>query len=87
MTNLFRLPSTWMPPKGRDASLETYIKTVRNDVSHHIELLQNKIPRDNLSSAERKALKHLLLDWKDIVINPANKASMVVALSEEDYIE
>ena len=54
----FRLPSTWMPPKGRDAGLETYNKKVRNEVNHQIELLQNKIPRDNLTSAERKALKH-----------------------------
>ena len=28
----FRPPSMWMPPKGRDAALETYIKKFRTDV-------------------------------------------------------
>ena len=29
---LLRPPSTWMPPKGRDPALETYIKRTRKDV-------------------------------------------------------
>ena len=29
---LFRPTSTWMPPKGKDGALETYVKTVRRDV-------------------------------------------------------
>ena len=68
----FHPRSTWMPPKGRNAALETYIKKVRKDVNHQIKLLQNKTPQDNLSSAERKALKNLW-HWQEIIIKPANK--------------
>ena len=39
----FRPPtSTWMPPKGRDAALETYIKKVRTDVEPQLEDNINK---------------------------------------------
>ena len=57
LVSSFHPSSTWMPPKGRDLASETYIKTVKKDINHHIELLWNKTPRDNLSLAERKALK------------------------------
>ena len=56
---LFHLPSTWMPPKGRDAALETYIRKVRTDVEQQIDNWQAKIAKNNLPSEERIALKNL----------------------------
>ena len=38
----FRPPSTWMPPKGRDAALETYIRKIRTDVERQLHNLQVK---------------------------------------------
>ena len=55
----FRLPSNWMPPKDRDAALETYIRKVRTDVECELNILQAKRSRDNLPSEERSALKNL----------------------------
>ena len=81
----FRPPSTWMPLKGRDAALETYIKKVRTDMEHQLEDNINKRCKGNLPSAERKALQNLR-QQTGIVIKPADKASAVVVLSKEDYI-
>ena len=47
----FRPTSTWMPPKGRDIALETYIRKVTNR--------QAIKTRDNLLPKERSALKNL----------------------------
>ena len=83
---LFRPPSKWMPPKGRDATLESYVKGVRIDVQNHVKKLRKLRCRDNLSSLERSALIRLQ-HREDIVIKPADKGSAVVVLSREDYIE
>ena len=45
---LFHPPRAWMPPKKRDAALETYIKETRMDVEHQLENLQTKRCKDNL---------------------------------------
>ena len=76
----------WIPPKGKDAALETYIRKVRTDVEHQLNR-QAKIPHDNFSSAERTALKNLR-QQNDIkcIIKPADKGSTVVVLSRQDYI-
>ena len=49
----FHPPSTWMPPKRRDAALETYIhvKETRMDGEHQLEKMQTKRCKDNLSPA------------------------------------
>ena len=81
----FLLPSTWMPPKGRDAALETYIRKFRADVQHQLEVNHHKRCRDNLASNERIAL-HRHHELRDVVIKPADKGSAVVVLSKEDYV-
>ena len=83
---LFCPPSTWMPPEGRDATLESYVKGVRIDVQHQVNKMNNIRCRDNLSSQERSASIRLQRR-KDIIIKPADKGSAVVVLSKEDYIE
>ena len=81
----FRPPSTWMPPKGGDAALETYIRKFRADVKQQLDVNQPKRCTDNLTSAQRIAL-HRLRQRTDVVIKPADKGSAVVVLSKEDYI-
>ena len=49
--------SSWMPPKRRDAALESYIKKTRTDVESHLNDLQAKRCKDNLLPEERSALK------------------------------
>ena len=63
----FRPTCTWMPPKGKDGALETYVKTVRSDVERKIKIAQKVWLKDNLSSGERKApvsYTHLTLPTK-----------------------
>ena len=55
----FRLASTWMPLKGRETALETYIKKMRTDVEHHLNNLQVKRYKDNLPSKESTVLNNL----------------------------
>ena len=47
--NTLRPPSKWMPPKGRDAVLETYVKGVRRDTLRQLQRLRTKRVRNNLS--------------------------------------
>ena len=57
--NTFHPPSKWMPPKGRDVVLETYIKGVRREMLRQLQRLRMKRTRSNLSSFERRELKTL----------------------------
>ena len=82
----FHPPSTWMPPKGREASLETYIKKIRTGVEHNLNSSQVKRHKDNLLSKERIPLNNLR-QRTDIIIKPTDKGSAVVVLSKEDYIK
>ena len=79
-------PSKWMPPKGRDATLESYVRGVRIDVQNQVKKLCRVRCRDNLSSLERSALIRLQRR-EDIVIKPADKGSALVVLNRGDYIE
>ena len=75
-----------LPPKGRQAALETYIKKIRTDVDHHLNKLQVKHYTDNLPSKERTALNNLRQST-DIIIKLADKGSSVVVLSKVEYIK
>ena len=76
--------SAWMPPKGRDASLETYMKRIRMDVESQLDNPQAKQSKDNLRSRKRRALKSLR-QQTDIIIKPTDKGSAVFMLNEEGY--
>ena len=82
---LFRPPSTWMPAKGRDEGLETYIRTVRRTIRDDLAKGKNTT-KDNLTKEERKALKDLR-NRDDIIIKEADKGSAVVVMSKADYIK
>ena len=79
-------PSMWMPPKCGDAALENYIQKFRADVKQQLQVNQLKRCTDNLTSAERIALRRLR-QRMDVVIKPADKGSAVVILSKKDYIK
>ena len=49
-----RPPSTWMPPKGRDHALETYIKRTRKDVERQLKICRLK---------KLKTISHLKKEW------------------------
>ena len=57
MDTLLHPPSSWMPPKRRDAALEMYIKKTRTDVESHLNDLQARKCKDNLQPKESSALK------------------------------
>ena len=75
-----------MPPNGRDAALESYLRGVRIDVQNQINKLRRVRYRDNLLPMERSALIRLRCR-QDLVIKPADKGSAVVVLSREDHID
>ena len=81
---VFRLPSTWMPPKDRDQTLETYIKALTADTEELLTTAKRR-PRDNLTQEERQALTSLH-QQTDIVIKSADKESALVIQSRADYI-
>ena len=82
----FRLPSTRMPPKERDAASEMYVTGVGNDVQNQTNALWRVRPRDNLLPPERQALTNLWWRW-NIVIKPANKGSAVVVVSKDYFMK
>ena len=84
--NIFRPPSKWMPPKGRDAVLETYMKGIRWETLQPLQRPRTKRVRNNLSPPELQALK-ALRRRQDIIIKPVNKGSAVVVLKKSDYIK
>ena len=67
----------WMPPSGRDPSLDMYIEMVKEDVIDGI----SRNNRDNLNEEERQALRDLSKD-DTIVIRPADKGSGVVIMNK-----
>ena len=82
----FTPQAVWMPPKGRDASLEAYIVGIQTNIEMQLERLQASRSKDNLSSEERMVLQSLR-KRSDIIIKPEDKGSAVVVLSRADYIK
>ena len=74
--------SNWTPPKTPHV-IETFITAVNNDLS---ESEIRKIPKDNLTKEERKALEELKART-DIIITKADKGGAVVIWDTNDYIK
>ena len=68
----FHSPRSWMPPKGRDASLEAHIIGLRKNVEEQLKRLQTE---------KRMALKNLH-KCKDIIAKPADKGSLWPCLAK-----
>ena len=80
----FRGKSTFIPPKFRNSSLDTYCRLVEKDVS----MLTNRRKRyqvsDNLSQEQHDEFKKLKED-KTVVIQSADKGGTIVILDRVTY--
>ena len=81
MAHPFKCKSTWTPPSGKEAALDTFINAIEQD------LMSAKPTRihDNLTKQERKAIKQLQRRM-DIVIKPADKGSGTVVMDRTWYV-
>lgn len=80
----FRGKSTFLPPKHRNASLETFFRLVENDISRVFNKKREYKVHDNLTNEQRMALKELNSD-PTVIIKSADKGGAVVVMSSEDY--
>ena len=88
----FSITSKTLPDKDIIATIEDAVKDLEKEEADTIYAkisltLQNfKLPKDNLSKDEYKALKELQSDTS-IAILPADKGRSTVILNREDYLE
>ena len=74
--------STFIPPSGRDSTLDFYIEAITHEILHNNKRYKY---RSNLSTEEQNALTSLRQD-RNIVIKKADKSSTIVIMNREDYI-
>lgn len=90
----FTLPSSWIPPDRKIS--DTTLRTVDNIVTSTENFLKRyrivnnrnvflRNFRDNLTSAERKAISELRRN-QNIIIKPADKGSATVVINKSAYI-
>ena len=79
--NKFRKTNSDFNPKGKDASIEIYLSRLEEEILN----LDYELKFNNLTRAEREALK-TLRDDTSIVIKEADKGSAVVVWDREDYL-
>ncbi|XP_044176756.1 uncharacterized protein LOC122959498 [Acropora millepora] len=77
----FHVKSTWKPPIQQSVALESYLEEVRSQLAD----LKFTKPKNNLSPAERKALKALKGDT-EINIKKADKGTTTVVMNTQDKI-
>ena len=88
----FSITSKRLPNKSIIATIEDAVKDLEKEEADTIRAkitltLQNyKLPKENLSQDERRALKELRSDTS-IVILPADKGRFTVILSHEGYLK
>ena len=75
----FHHPSTWVPPKCRNAAVENLIKRVSTDVDRQLGNFNKKCCHNDNQPHRMKALRDLQ-QHSDIVTKPADKGSAVMAL-------
>lgn len=82
----FRGKSTFIPPRNRNASIETFCRLVQTDMSKvfHNKNKSEYMVHDNLTKEERKALDELKRD-NTTVVKPADKGGAVVVMNVMDY--
>ncbi|XP_068738397.1 uncharacterized protein [Montipora capricornis] len=80
--NPFHNKSTWNAPTNREQALDTFLDTVKLDIT----TCKPKPIRDNLTTSERQAI-HQLKQRQDIVIKPADKGSGTVIMDKTWYID
>ena len=73
----FHVKSTWKPPIQQSVALESYLEEVKSELAD----LKLTKPKNNLTPAERTALKALKRD-NGINVKKADKGTTTVALNE-----
>lgn len=81
---MFRPKSTYIPPKNRNASLDTYCRLVEQDVFSTLRKKRQYKVYNNMSKLERDALKELNND-KTVVVRPADKGGAIILQNTADY--
>lgn len=80
----FMGPSNWSPPQEKlPPIVNELIKKDKDDIKKHLRPYKEK---SNLSKEEVKAIRELINN-KHIIIKPADKGSVVVILSRQQYIK
>ena len=77
----FHVKSTWKPPIQQSVALESYLEEVRSQLAD----LKFTKPKNNLSPAERKALKALKGDT-EINIRKVDKGTTIVVMNTQDKV-
>ena len=78
----FKSNNNWLPDR-----LPSYVETLITAINHDIKSSKTKkLPRDNLTKSEQKALLNLQ-KRNDIIITKADKGGAVVILDIKDYID
>ena len=80
----FRKKSTFIPPRYRNASLDTYCRLVEHDVQAAIKRKREYKVYNNMSKSEREAITELQKD-ASIIIRPADKGGAIVIQNFSDY--
>lgn len=80
----FKKKSTFIPPRNRNASLDTYCRLVENDVKSLLKKKKEYKVYNNMSKEERDALHDLSKDNK-VIVRPADKGGAIVLQNVGDY--
>ena len=83
-SNKFRKKSTFIPPKHRNASVDTYCRMVEQEVKNTLKNKKEYKVYNNLTKEERDALNNLSKDTTLIVKN-ADKGGAIVIQNRSDY--
>jgi len=78
----FHVKSNWIPPVQPSVALESYLEEVKVLLAE----IQLKKPKDNISNAERRALK-TLRENRNINLKKADKGTRTVVLNTEDKVQ
>lgn len=81
---LLRPKSTFIPPRNRNASLDTYCRLVEHDVKTALKSKRQYKVYNNMPKSEREALAELNND-RTVVIRPADKGGALILQNTIDY--
>ena len=81
----FKKKSTFIPPKHRNSSIDTYCRLVESEVSLLLSKKSQHKVANNLSKTQRNALLELKKDMS-VVVQSADKGGAIVVQDRDDYI-
>ena len=78
----FHVKSSWIPPIQRSVALETYLEEVKIKLAETPPVK----PKNNLPPGERRALKELQINNKEIILKKADKGITTIVMNRENKI-